>query len=143
MEPAAVVACIAAVLAAVVHGWIFVLETLLWEQPSTRRIFGTSAEQAAQSKQLAANQGIYNLLLGIAALAGVLLVVIGQADGGMADAGLAVTLTATGVMLGAAGYLVASDRRMARAALVQGVFPLIAVVAASASLAGRLADAVG
>ncbi|SFS14801.1 putative membrane protein [Agrococcus baldri] len=131
MDPAAVVVCIAATLAALVHGYIFVLETLRWQHPATRRVFGTSAEQAAQSKQLAANQGVYNLLLGIAALVGVLVLLTGGAD-----AGLAVALTATGIMLGAAVYLVASDRRLARAALVQGLFPLIAVVAALVALAG-------
>lgn len=130
MEPAAVVVGIAAVLAALVHGYIFVLETLRWEAPTTRRVFGTSREQAAQSKQLAANQGVYNLLLGLAALAGVVVLMLGAAD-----AGLPVVLTATGIMLGAAVYLVASDRRLARAALVQGVFPLVAVIAALIALA--------
>lgn len=130
MEPAAVVACIAAALAALVHGYIFVLETLRWQHPATRRVFGTTAEQAAHSKQLAANQGVYNLLLGLSALVGVVLLALG-----MADAGLAVTLTATGIMLGAALYLVLSDRRLARAAIVQGTFPLVAVVAALIALA--------
>jgi putative membrane protein len=32
----------------------------LWEKPRTRAAFGMSAEQAAQSKVLAANQGLYN-----------------------------------------------------------------------------------
>ena len=130
MDPAVVIASIAAVLAALVHGYIFVLETLRWEQPSTRRVFGTSAEQAAQSKQLAANQGVYNLLLGIAAIAGVIALLAGAAD-----AGLAIVLTAAGVMLGAALYLVLSDRRLARAALMQGIFPLVAVVASGVALA--------
>lgn len=130
MEAAAVVASIAAVLAALVHGCIFVLETLRWQHPSTRRVFGTTAEQAAQSKQLAANQGVYNLLLGLAALVGVAVLLMG-----VTDAGLAATLTATGIMLGAAVYLVVSDRRLARAALVQGTFPLVAVAAAIAALA--------
>ena len=125
------VACIAAALAAAVHGWIFVLETLRWEQPATRRVFGTSAEQAAQSKQLAANQGVYNLLLGIAALAGIVVLVAGARD-----AGLAVVLTATGIMLGAAAYLGASGPRLRRAALVQGVLPAVAVIAAAVALAG-------
>ena len=125
------VACIAAALAAAVHAWIFVLETLRWEQPATRRVFGTSAEQAAQSKQLAANQGVYNLLLGIAALAGIVVLVAGARD-----AGLAVVLTATGIMLGAAAYLGASGPRLRRAALVQGVLPAVAVIAAAGALAG-------
>ena len=125
------VACIAAALAAAVHAWIFVLETLRWEQPATRRVFGTSAEQAAQSKQLAANQGVYNLLLGIAALAGIVVLVAGARD-----AGLAVVRTATGIRLGAAAYLGASGPRLRRAALVQGVLPAVAVTAAAVALAG-------
>jgi putative membrane protein len=32
----------------------------LWTRPSGRRTFGTTAEFAAQSKALAANQGLYN-----------------------------------------------------------------------------------
>lgn len=129
MEPAALVAVVAAVLAALVHMYIFVLETLRWEHPSTRRVFGTSAEQAAQSKQLAANQGVYNLLLAVAAVVGVVLLTTG-----VRDAGLAVMLTATGTMVGAAAYLVGSDSRKARAALMQGTFPLIAVVASLIAL---------
>lgn len=129
MDAAIVVASIAATLAALVHGYIFVLESLRWEHPATRRVFGTTAEQAAHSKELAANQGVYNLLLGLAALAGVALLVLG-----VADAGLAVSLTATGIMLGAALYLVLSDRRLARAAIVQGTFPLITVVTALIAL---------
>lgn len=124
-----VIACIAAGLAAAVHAYIFVLETLRWEQPGTRRVFGTSPEQAAHSKQLAANQGVYNLLLGVAALAGVILVVAGARI-----PGIAVLLVATGIMLAAAIYLVVSDRRLARAAVVQGLFPLVAVVTALIAL---------
>lgn len=119
----AVIACIAAALAAAVHAYIFVLETLRWEEPGTRRVFGTTPEQAAQSKQLAANQGVYNLLLGVAALVGVVLVVAGARA-----PGIAVLLVATGIMLAAALYLVISDRSKARAAVTQGFFPAVAVV---------------
>ncbi|WP_405217786.1 DUF1304 domain-containing protein [Agrococcus sp. Ld7] len=119
----AVIASIAAALAAAVHGYIFVLEALRWEAPGTRRIFGTTSEQAAQSKQLAGNQGVYNLLLAVAAIAGVLAILAGARL-----AGIAVLLTATGIMLTAALYLVVSDRTKARAAVVQGLFPAIAVV---------------
>ena len=119
----AVIACIAAALAAAVHGYIFVLETLRWEERGTRRVFGTSPEQAAATRQLAANQGVYNLLLGIAALAGIITLVAGARG-----AGLAVLLASTGIMLAAALYLVISDRTKGRAAVVQGFFPAIAVV---------------
>lgn len=47
-------------LIAVLHLWILVLEMFLWETASARRAFGTSAEFAANTKVLAANQGLYN-----------------------------------------------------------------------------------
>lgn len=45
---------------AALHVYILVLEMLLWEAPRSRKIFGTTAEFAAQTKVLAANQGLYN-----------------------------------------------------------------------------------
>lgn len=47
-------------LVALLHVWFLVLEMFLWEKPAGRRAFGTTAEFAAQSKVLAANQGLYN-----------------------------------------------------------------------------------
>ncbi|HEY8328576.1 MAG TPA: DUF1304 domain-containing protein [Rhodanobacter sp.] len=45
---------------ALLHLWFLILEMFLWTRPSGRRVFGTTAEFAAQSKALAANQGLYN-----------------------------------------------------------------------------------
>lgn len=42
------------------HTYIFVLETFLWTSPRARRTFKTTPEFAAQTKTLAANQGLYN-----------------------------------------------------------------------------------
>jgi putative membrane protein len=47
-------------LVAVLHVYILVLEMFLWEKPAGRRAFGQTREQAAASKVLAANQGLYN-----------------------------------------------------------------------------------
>jgi putative membrane protein len=47
-------------LVALIHAYILVLEMFLWQTPRVRRIFGTSAEFAAASRVLAANQGLYN-----------------------------------------------------------------------------------
>ncbi|WP_266183467.1 DUF1304 domain-containing protein [Dyella humicola] len=47
-------------LVALLHVWFLILEMFLWEKPSGRRAFGLTAEFAAQSKVLAANQGLYN-----------------------------------------------------------------------------------
>src|ERR1043165_6016341 len=47
-------------LVALEHIYFLVLEMFLWTTPRTRTAFGMSAEQAEQSKVLAANQGLYN-----------------------------------------------------------------------------------
>ncbi len=47
-------------LVALLHLWFLILEMFLWDKPSGRRAFGLTAEFAAQSKVLAANQGLYN-----------------------------------------------------------------------------------
>lgn len=45
---------------ALLHLYFLVLEMFLWDKPSGLRAFGQTAEQAAASKVLAANQGLYN-----------------------------------------------------------------------------------
>lgn len=47
-------------LVALLHVWFLVLEMFLWDKPAGRKAFRTTAEFAAQSKVLAANQGLYN-----------------------------------------------------------------------------------
>lgn len=47
-------------LIALLHVWILVLEMFLWNTPRGRRTFGLTPEFAAQTKVLAANQGLYN-----------------------------------------------------------------------------------
>ncbi|WP_049623591.1 DUF1304 domain-containing protein [Frateuria defendens] len=48
------------VLVALLHLWFLVLEMFLWNTPTGRRAFGLDPAFAAQSKVLAANQGLYN-----------------------------------------------------------------------------------
>jgi len=47
-------------LVALLHAYFLVLEMFLWERPAGRKAFGTTAEFAAATKTLAANQGLYN-----------------------------------------------------------------------------------
>jgi putative membrane protein len=42
------------------HGGFLVLEMFLWQEPWVLQRFGMTAEQAASSATLAANQGLYN-----------------------------------------------------------------------------------
>jgi putative membrane protein len=125
-----VVAAVLAGLAALVHVYIFVLESLRWTDPATRKVFGTSAEDAERTRSLAYNQGFYNLFLALGALAGI--VALGPDRG----VGVALVVLSTGSMVAAALVLVTSDRSKARAAAVQGVLPALGLVALLAAQLG-------
>lgn len=47
-------------LIALLHVYILVLEMFLWTTPRAMKAFGTTPELAAQTRALAANQGLYN-----------------------------------------------------------------------------------
>ena len=47
-------------LVALLHLYFLVIEMFLWDKPTGRRVFRTTEEFAAQSRTLAANQGLYN-----------------------------------------------------------------------------------
>ncbi|MDE2628687.1 MAG: DUF1304 domain-containing protein [Burkholderiales bacterium] len=66
-------------LVAAIHLYIVVLEMFLWTTPYGRRVFGNSAEFAAASKVLAANQGLYNGFLAAGLIWGLTLGPGGQA----------------------------------------------------------------
>ena len=72
-----VVALVFAALAALLHVYIFVLESVLWTTPRARNTFGTTAEEAQATRQLAYNQGFYNLFLAVLAIVGVVVVAAG------------------------------------------------------------------
>lgn len=55
-----IAASIVIAIVALLHVYFLVLEMFLWDKPAGRRAFGLTAEFAAQSKTLAANQGLYN-----------------------------------------------------------------------------------
>lgn len=113
----------AAALAALLHVYIFRLESFRWQDDRTRKIFGTTVEQAATTRQLAYNQGFYNLFLALIALAGVV-----AAGVGAASVGVALMAAGTGSMLAAALLLAATSPDKRSAAVKQGAFPLVAVV---------------
>ncbi len=51
---------LAVLLIALLHVYILVLEMFLWDKPRGMKAFGLKPEFAAQTKVLAANQGLYN-----------------------------------------------------------------------------------
>ena len=119
-----IIGSVFAVLAAVLHVVIFRFESIQWSTPSVWKRFGmTSQADADVVRPMAYNQGFYNLFLGVGAALGVVLLATG-----VTEAGYAIALFATGSMLAAASVLILSNPKLARAAITQGTFPLLAVV---------------
>ncbi|NMM17930.1 MAG: DUF1304 domain-containing protein [Cellulomonas sp.] len=124
-----IAAVVLAVLAGLLHVWIFALESVLFDRPSIHARFAVRSQDVPVVRPWAYNQGFYNLFLGIGALVGAVV-----AASGSPAVGLALVLASCGSMLAAAVVLVASQRTMARAATTQGTLPLLAVLAAAATL---------
>ncbi|MDN3496207.1 DUF1304 domain-containing protein [Planococcus sp. APC 4015] len=124
-----IIATAVAALAAVLHVYIFVMESVQWTQPRIWKRFGVADQAAAETtKPMAYNQGFYNLFLAVGAILGLVLFWAGDA-GTVADvAGRTLVLFSLGSMLAAALVLITSGRRYVRPALVQGTLPLIGFV---------------
>jgi putative membrane protein len=121
----AVVGSALALVAALIHLYIFFLESVLWTRPSTMRTFGIrDAKDAEVLRPMAFNQGFYNVFLALGT--GIGLVLLGT--GVSRDGGIAIAMFALGSMVLAAIVLVASNPRMLRAALIQGAAPLLALL---------------
>lgn len=116
-------ALIVAGLAAVLHVYIWTMESLTWTSPRTRATFGTTREEAETTKLLAFNQGFYNLFLAIIIGIGIAAVATGHHG-----VGSALMFAGVGSMAAAAVVLLISARDKARAAVTQGLFPVIAIV---------------
>ncbi|BBZ38974.1 DUF1304 domain-containing protein [Mycobacterium conspicuum] len=116
-------ALIFAGLAALLHVYIFTMESFTWTSPRTRKTFGTTPEEAETTKLLAFNQGFYNLFLAIVAGIGIVGIVMGHKT-----VGAALIFAGVGSMAAAAVVLLLSSPDKARSALIQGTFPAIATV---------------
>ena len=68
------VADVLVALVALLHVWLLVLEMFLWDKPLGLKTFRHSAAEAASSKVLAANQGLYNGFL----VAGLVWALVGE-----------------------------------------------------------------
>ncbi|MFE5670231.1 DUF1304 domain-containing protein [Agromyces sp. NPDC056523] len=122
MSVIAIIGSVAVALAALLHVYIFVLESVRWMQPSTWRIFNVRDEDQAETlRPMAYNQGFYNLFLAIGAGAGLWLFF----DGSLPSAARALILFTTACMAAAAIVLTTTGRGYLRPALVQGTLPLI------------------
>lgn len=67
------VANIIVALVAALHLYFLVLEMFLWDKPLGLKAFGQTAESAAATKVLAANQGLYNGFLAAGLIWGLIL----------------------------------------------------------------------
>ena len=125
----AIIATVFAGLAALLHVYIFIMESVQWTQPRIWKRFGVTDQAAAETtKPMAYNQGFYNLFLAIGAILGLVLFWAGDA-GSVADiSGRALVLFSLGSMLAASLVLLSSGGRYLRAALTQGTLPLIGFV---------------
>jgi putative membrane protein len=125
----AILATVFAALAAVLHVYIFVMESVQWTQPRIWRRFGVADQAAAETtKPMAYNQGFYNLFLAIGTVIGIVLFLAGSADAGLRAAGLALVLFSLGSMVAAALVLLTTGMKYLRAALIQGTLPLAGFV---------------
>lgn len=125
-----IVALVLGALAALLHVYIFWMESFAWTTPRVRKTFGLSEEQATSTRELAYNQGFYNLFLAIAVIVGIVFFAVGQAV-----IGTTLVFVGAGSMLAAALVLLLSSPDKARAAITQGALPLLAVVALAVGLA--------
>ncbi len=121
MHPIAVAG---AVVAALIHVWFFAMESLWFMRPSVWRRFGIASEaDAGLVRSWAFNQGFYNLFLAVAVAAGLALVATGQPE-----AGRAIVLSACASMMAAGVVLFLHNPKFLRAAALQVVPALVAVV---------------
>lgn len=112
-------------LAALVHVYIFYLESIAWSKPSTWKTFGLKSQADADTmKPMAFNQGYYNAFLAVGVIVGLVLL----ATPGVEQAGYALAAFAASSMVLAATVLVTSNPKAARSAAIQGTAPLIGLV---------------
>ena len=104
-------------LVALLHAYFLVLEMFLWTKPAGRRAFGTTQEQAEQSKVLAMNQGLYNGFLAAGLVWGLTL--------GAAGRGVVIFFLVCVIAAGVFGAATASRKIL----YVQAVPGLLALVA--------------
>ena len=112
-----------AAVAALVHVFIFYLESIAWTTPRARAVFGTSEPEAEATKSLALNQGFYNLFLAVLIGAGIVVLAAGQQA-----VGATLVFAGAGSMVAAGIVLIVSDPSKTSAALKQLVPPAIGVL---------------
>lgn len=110
-------------LAAAIHVYIFVLESLRWDLPSTRKAFGIHTDaEAIATRALAFNQGFYNLFLAVITVVGMAFALASSTI-----VGATLIFAGTGSMVAAGLVLLFSSPKLARAAILQLTAPALAI----------------
>jgi putative membrane protein len=114
----------AALIAALIHVWFFVMESVWFMQPAIYRRFGLGSDADARAvSSFAFNQGFYNLFLAVGVAIGLALAATGRVDEGRV-----LVLFACGSMVAAGAVLVVHDARFLRAGALQVLPPLVAIL---------------
>jgi putative membrane protein len=124
---------IAAAIGGAIHVWIFLLESVWFHRPRVFTRFGLRSDEDARIVHgFAFNQGFYNLFLALGVGLGLALMVRGGGPAGsdpsLFAGGRAIAMFACASMAAAGTVLIATDRRFARAAALQIVPGLTALV---------------
>jgi putative membrane protein len=118
-------------IAAIIHIAIFYLESIAWSRPPVWRRFGVKSQQDAEVlRPMAFNQGYYNAFLAVGVIFGLIMI----ASSNLHQAGIALAGFSGLSMVLAATVLITSNPRLARAAIFQGLVPLLGIVALGLSL---------
>lgn len=118
-----IIGLVLACLAALIHVYIFYMESIAWTKPKVRATFGTTEEEAAATKGMAFNRGFYKLFLAILVVVGTVLYAVGDTA-----VGATLVIAGTGSMAAAALVLILSSPDKRGAALKQGVIPLAGLI---------------
>ena len=111
-------------LAALLHVFFFLLESVFFERPFAWKRFGVAdQEKALIIKPWAYNQGFYNLFLALGAGLGLILYFVGNVP-----AGLTLVLFTTACMVLTSIIIASTGKKYLIPALIQGVPPLLGLV---------------
>ena len=128
------VALVLAGLAALLHVYIWTMESITWTQPATWKRFGLESQADADTTApMAYNQGYYNLFLAVGAIAGIVLVAMYD-DPPCNTIGWTLVISSCASMAAASLVLISTGAKYARAAATQGTIPALAVIAAIIAL---------
>ena len=123
------VAAVFALMAVVIHGYLFVLAALRFDAPVARGVFRiTSEEQAQAARPWAYQYGFFHLFLAVVVAAGVVILLWGSRG-----VGVTVIVVGAALMVATAVLHGAVDRSLRLAAAAQCLAPLLAIYSAVAA----------